>query len=520
MKSDTLRPVKTVEMKRLGFACLAGCVLGFGVHLAAQTNKVQSITLEEAVQTALQHNLNVQIQRFNPLLDRFALEANYGAYDTSFSFIPKDTYTAQPGQIFNGLQSPSEHVNDHNYSAGFGGINGSNALTPWGLQYNLGLSLDRSTYTRFDSNGVPLAPFTQNKTFAGLTLDQPLLKNFWIDTTRATILVAKKTVEFDELAFRQLVITNISATEQAYDELNYAFENVKVQEEAVALADQLVSDNKRKVQVGVLTVLDVAQSLSQLASAKAALLAARQLVMTDENNLKSLLTDQYRQMHDIQLRPADKLVAVPQAFDLQESWETGLAKRPDVLAARVNTERADVNRRLQKNQLFPQLDLTGSYGRSGLSSALGGAYDQIPRNDYPSYSYGMILSFPLSNKAARNNYKAAKAALQQAQLLYQLTEQTMLIQIQNTIESARSDLAQVDATREARVYAEQALAAEEKKLQVGTSTPFVVLQLQSNLTAARSAEIRALANYNEDLVQLAQFEGTILEKHHLTVKIY
>jgi outer membrane protein TolC len=132
----------------------------------------------------------------------------------------------------------------------------------------------------------------------------------------------------------------------------------------------------------------------------------------------------------------------------------------------------------------------------------------------------MILSFPLSNKAARNNYKAAKAALQQAQLLYQLTEQTMLIQIQNSIESARSDLAQVDATREARVYAEQALAAEEKKLQVGTSTPFVVLQLQSNLTAARSAEIRALANYNEDLVQLAQFEGTILEKHHLTVKIY
>jgi outer membrane protein TolC len=507
-------------MKRFGFACLAGCILGLAVHVAAQTNKVQSISLEEAVRMALEHNLSVQIQRFNPLLDRFALEANYGAYDASFNSSAKDTYTAQPGQIFNGLQSPSQDVNDHNYTMGIGGINGSNALTPWGLQYNLGVSLDRSAYTRFDSNGVPLAPFTQNKTFAGLTLDQPLLKNFWIDTTRATILIAKKTLQYDELAFRQLVNTNISAVEQAYDELNYAFENVKVQEEAVALADQLVSENKRKVQAGVLTVLDVSQSLSQLASARAALLAARQLVMTDENNLKALITDRYRQMHDIQLQPADKLVAVPQVFDLQESWQTGLAKRPDVLAARVNQERADINRRLQKNQLFPQLDLTGSYGRSGLSSALGGAYDQIPRNDYPSYSYGMILSFPLSNKGARNNYKAAKAAIQQAQLEYQLAEQTMLIQVQNTIESARSDLAQVDATREARVYAEQALAAEEKKLQVGTSTPFVVLQLQSNLTTARSAEIRALADYNEALAQLAQFEGTILDKHHLTVRIY
>ena len=521
MKSATLPPVKRVEMKYKGLACFAGCMIGLGCQLAAQTtNRVQSITVEEAVRMALEHNLSVQIQRFNPLLDRFALEANYGAYDASFHSTAGDSYAAQPGQVFNGVQSPNEDINTHNVTVGLGGVNGSNALTPWGLQYNLGMSLARGAYTTFNSNGVPMAAFNQDTSFAGLTLEQPLLKNFWTDTTRATILIARKTMQYDELAFRQLVNTNISAAEQAYDELNYAFENVKVQEQAVALADQLVSDNKRKVQAGVLTVLDVAQSLSQLASARAALLAARQLVMNDENNLKALITDQYRQIHDVQLQPADKLVAVPQAFDLQESWQTGLSKRPDVLAARINVERADVNRRLQKNQLFPQLDATGSYGRSGLGPPLGAAYDQIPRNEFPSYSYGLLLSFPLSNIGARSNYKAAKAANQQAQLQYKLAEQTMLIQIQNSIESARSDFAQVDATREARVYAEQALAAEEKKLEVGTSTPFVVLQLQSNLTAARSAEIRAVANYNEDLAQLAQFDGTIMEKHHLTVKVY
>jgi outer membrane protein TolC len=184
-------------------------------------------------------------------------------------------------------------------------------------------------------------------------------------------------------------------------------------------------------------------------------------------------------------------------------------------------ERLDVNRRLQKNQLFPELNLTGSYGRTGLAGNLGDAYGGIRADSFPNYSYGAILSVPLGNQAARNNYKAAKASIEQAQAVYQLVEQNVLIQIQNTIEKAKSDLAQTKATRDAREYAEQALQAEERKsLVAGTSTSFFVLQLQSNLSAARSAEIRALANYNEDLAQLAQFEGTILERHHLTVKIY
>ena len=181
----------------------------------------------------------------------------------------------------------------------------------------------------------------------------------------------------------------------------------------------------------------------------------------------------------------------------------------------------DVNRRFQKNQLFPELDLTGSYGRTGLAGNLGALLQPHSRQQLPQ----LLLRrgprpFRSATAAARNNYKAAKASKEQAQAVYQIVEQNILIQIQNTIEKAKSDFAQTKATHDARDYADQALQAEERKLQVGTSTSFIVLQLQSNLTAARSAEIRALADYNEDLAQLAQFEGTILERHHLTVKIY
>jgi outer membrane protein TolC len=489
----------------------------------AQTNQSQPLTLEQAIQMAVEHNLNLKIQRYIPALDQFALGAVYGtAYEPAFNTTDKYSYGDNPGRIFNGNgnPSPAQIVKDENYQFGIGGVNGGNALTPWGLQYSLTSTLDKSIVRNFDSNGLPEAPFTQDTATAGINLVQPLLKNFWIDSSRAAILVAKKTIQYDEFGFYLAVMTNISATEQAYYELNYAFENVQVQEDAVRLADQLVAENKKKVVAGVLTDLDVAQSLSQLASSQAALLAARQLVSQDENILKALITDKYRELSGVQLVPGEKLLAVPEMFDLEGSWQTALAKRPDLLQAKVAVERLDVNRRFQKNQLFPELDLTGSYGRTGLNGTLGGAYGEIPANNFPNYSYGAVLSVPFGNQAARNNYKAAKASIEQAQAVYQLVEQNVLIQIQNTIEKAKSDLAQTKATRDAREYADQALQAEQKKLQVGTSTSFIVLQLQSNLTAARSAEIRALANYNEDLAQLAQFEGTILEKHHLTVKIY
>lgn len=505
-------------MNRRGLAvALCALMLAAATAATAATNIVLTLTLDEAIHLTLAHNLRVQIQRYNPLLDKYALAADYGVYEPSFYATAKDTFTAQPGHELSGLTAPALNLNDTYYAAGIGSADGGNAATPWGLQYNLTSTLDRSTY-QFNSNGLPLVPFTLNTAFSGLTLDQPLLRNAWIDVNRATIQIAKKNLRYDELGFEALVMTNINATEQAYYELTYARENIDVQAEAVRLADQLVAENQKRVKAGVMTELDVAQSQSQLSSAQAGLLAARQVATTDENNLKSLITDHYQQIYDQRIMPAEKLVAVPSAFDLLESWQTALAKRPDVLQARVNIERLKVNKKLQFNQLFPQLDATGAYGRTGLSTDLGQAYAQIGPDNYPTYSYGLVMSVPLGNTTPRNNYRVAKASLEQARLLYRQVEQTAMIQIENEIETAKSDFAQVDATRQARVYAEQALTAEQRKLEVGTSTPFVVLQLQSNLTTARSAEIRALADYNEALAALNLFEGVTLERRNLSVK--
>jgi outer membrane protein len=124
----------------------------------------------------------------------------------------------------------------------------------------------------------------------------------------------------------------------------------------------------------------------------------------------------------------------------------------------------------------------------------------------------------LTQTSARNNYKSAKATREQISLTLKQLEQNVMIQIENAIAVANTAFQRVSATREARVYAEAALAAEQKKLESGKSTSFVVLQLTRDLTTARSAEIRALADYNIAVAQIALNEGSTLERRHVNIQ--
>jgi outer membrane protein TolC len=126
---------------------------------------------------------------------------------------------------------------------------------------------------------------------------------------------------------------------------------------------------------------------------------------------------------------------------------------------------------------------------------------------------------PLSNVGARNTYKAGKVTLKQLLLQLKQLEQTVMVDIDNAVKQAQSSYESVQATQQARVYAEAALDAEQKKYAVGKSTTFTVLQLQKNLTSARSDEIRSLANYNEALASLAAAEGTTLEHNNINIEL-
>jgi outer membrane protein TolC len=106
----------------------------------------------------------------------------------------------------------------------------------------------------------------------------------------------------------------------------------------------------------------------------------------------------------------------------------------------------------------------------------------------------------------------------QAVINLKATEQNIIVAVDNAVAQVQTNLKRVDATRAASRLGLESLNAEEKKLRAGTSTSFLVLQAQSQLAAAKSSEIRARADYDESLANLALAEGTTLEKNQIVLK--
>jgi len=460
---------------------------------------------------ALEHNFDVQISRKNPEIDVYGLNSSYGAYDPAFRMTQSEGFNSRPGAFSasTGLTAPSSQVTSDVYSPAIvGGI-------PTGATYSIG-SVNSPLLVRNSGN---LIAGYQYATSAGISVTQPLLKNMWTDLTRETIELNKRTLVIDELGFTFQLITSVSAVETAYYELIFSLENVKVQQRALEVAEQLLAENKKRVEVGALAPLDEKQAESQVAASRASLLDAVRGVASAQNALKTLITDDYSTLHETSIVPTETLVAVPESLNLQDCWRTAFTARPDLQQQRQKVEKQNVVLRFTHNQLFPQLDLNATYGQNGLGTSLDSGFSGLQSGKNQFYSYQLTLTIPFSNLAARNTHKQNVALKEQLVLQLKQYEQFVLVDVDNAVETVRSTFQKVEATRDARVYAEDALAAERKKLENGKSTSFVVLQLLSNLTTARSNEIRALADYNEALTTLSQKEGTTLERHKLTVQV-
>lgn len=494
----------------LVFFSMVWCVLAQTNPNLVATNAVaggRRMSLQDCIQEALKHNLDVQIQRYNPEISLYNLRAAYGGWDPLLNISGQHQFDVQPGSIeVNGLPVPSTTVNNNTFSSSIG------STLPWGLQYNFSGDINEEHFLEAGS----LTPSSSGGIQMQLT--QPLLKNFWIDNTRLTIKVNKNRLRYSEQGFREQVITSVTAVENAYYELVFALENLKVQQEALDLSQTQLDEDKQRMQIGTLARLSVQQDESQVAQNEANVISAQSTLATDQNTLKNLITDNFPQWQEVDVQPTETLNAPLVLFDLQDSWSKGMTERPDLLQARLNVQQEGIQLKFEQNQLFPELDVIGTYGYNGAGIVYNNTFGQIKEGSAPYYTYGGQLSVPLSNVGARSQYKSTKATLQQVVLQLKQFEQNVMVEIDNAVKTAQSDYESVAATREARIYAEAALDAEQKTYSVGKATTFEVLTYQNSLTAARGQEIRALANYEEALATLAEQEGSTLDRMRINIE--
>ena len=504
-------------------------VIGRGVAAVARlTSQAEQparrfdLTLDAAVQRALERNLDIAVQRIQPLVQDMQIVAANAA------FLP----FASSGLILDQATTPNRFVFDG------GGLAGQSIVTDLGV-YDVAVGQQMKwgggrydvawDSTRWESTNIFS---TFNPSYgANMTLQytQPLLRGFRTDSRRTQLVVSRINRDISDIDVEETVVNTLAGVRRAYWDLVYARAAVGVQRQALALAEQLVADNRFRVEVGTMAPIDVVQAQSEAAARRQLLALAVETQRTSELVLKELIVGGTSDaLWNAELNPTDQPRIEATPIDLEAAIRMALDRRTDVSRARRRLDAIEATADNLRNSTLPALDLVGTYQLSGqggprrvpagnsFEDLFGGAGGVIPGGyrdalqsvanaDYPVWRVQLQMTYPLGQSADRAAYERARLELQQSRTQIRRIELRIASEVTNAALRIESIRDRIEAATASRELAEEQLQAEESKFEVGLSTNFFVLQSQRDLATAQDAELRAILDYQRARIE---FERT------------
>ncbi len=468
----------------------------------------EKITLDEAIHRALEKNFSIKFNGFYSSMAAARVTEAFGKFDPVLngSYTYSESFNPALADANTGIRPAASFSKTDTGDLNLSG------LLPWGLTYRLGATTTntRGTFNSYADN---------YDSFAGISGTQPLLRNFGFGPTLASIRIAQVNRSISQWQFRNAVINTVTDVIYAYHNLNFAYANLRTSIRSKELALQLLEENRKRFKVGDMSEYEVTSAESRAASRDESILIAQRSVATAENALKQLITDDktpalLKLRLSIEPPPPAPIVVVDAAAD----FRTALEKRPDYQQAKLGLKRDTLNAKLARNQLLPRVDLVGSYGYNGYDAELSVSRQQIRDEDYRAYSWGVVVSVPLTFTTERGRYRAAKLQQRQSETNVDLTEQDIVVAVGNAAGQIETTQKRVQSTRHARELAQAILDAEVKRLRAGASTTFFVAQQQETLSIAEIREASARAAYAQALAEYDRQLGVTLEKLNIVVE--
>ena len=510
--------------RKLTFIGLLGALAGLAGLGMAEPQELR-LTLEDCILKALKNNLNVAAEILSPEM------AGMSVTKASERFYP-----------ILGLG----YTREYNNSASFSFIDAAEQITTRYNDASSQVELLLPTGTELSAQFFSYKTDT-NRNFQtinpryGSTLllgfRQPLLKDFGLKVNRREILVARNNQDISEHQLRTVLIETIYQVEEAYWRLVHSIEYLKAKQQSLDLARDLLSKNQKEEEVGMIAPIEILSAQAEVATREADILQARIMVSNSQDSLRTLMNlEAEKENAEAIVVPIDTPVHEQKDVSMQESLALARENRPDLLADQVDLGTKEIDVGYFRNQLLPRLDLQASYWSPGISGTQilyldgdpltgivtgtlpGSASDSIRdalKFRYKNWSVGLTLTLPLSSLLTKADYVLAKASREQAALRLQHREQQVALEVRNAVRAVQTNFERVQAYRLARELAASKLEAEEKKLQVGLSTNYIVLQYQRDLADARTAELLASIDYNLSLAGLERAQGTTLKSWNI-----
>ena len=537
------------------------------------------LTAQDVVSLVLENNIDVEVQRYGPLLAREVLRRAQGggllrsvgqgvaAGPTSVSLAGVSVNTnGAPATSAGGVNSsvltqlgPSIPSLDPSIS-GFTQfqhqtipqsntlLSGTQSLvidsrtfqvsysqaTDFGLSGSASFSTQRQ---KVNSAFFSLNPYTNANLDVSLT--QNLLNGFGRPVNTRNIRVQKNNLKVTDLQFKQQVTTTVSAALNLYWDLVGFSEDVKSRQQAVSTAQQLLDNNRRQVQIGTLAEIEVTRAQSQLYAAKQDLLIAQTNQLQQETILKNVISRSgvgTTDLANLHVVPLDRIV-IPEKDDLKTVDQLvlqALESRIEIETDKINLESTKMNMAGVKSALKPSLQAFGQMTNNGLAGnatafalaqggvpvfagGYGSALAQILRRNYPNYSAGFSLNIPLRNRAAQSDYATTMLEFRQSELQLQKQINQVRVDVQNAVIGLQQARVRYEAAVEARKLSEATFEGDKRKYDLGAATPYQVVQDQRDLAAAQSSEVQAMANYSHARIALDQAIGATLEVNHISL---
>ncbi|MCK4325938.1 TolC family protein [bacterium] len=451
------------------------------------------LSLVEAIRQAIDNNLDVKLARFDASIKATELTFQEAVFDTI-------------------LKAEVDYTDDRSKKSST--LLGTETTE---ANYNLGLSkrLSRGTDIGLDltskreSTNSPSATLkTSYESTLELSLTQPLGKNRGGIIDRGNIKVTKLNIENADSESLDRIETALVVTEKAYWNLVLAYRVLKIEEDMLKWAEELLRLNKERIKTGLVEETDLYASEANFHLRQTELLIAQNEVQSAINRLKL----QMNESAPAKIIPREELRMGEEEFSLEAKLREAFTHRRDYRRARNDIQAEDIQLKMKANARWPQIDLIGSLARNGLDTQYGTALGDIFEDDNPTYFVGIKFSFPLGNRKARSEHE--RTSLEKARALVNLQKIERLI-VTEVDEKVRAVKVNQDRARQQLKVEELQrlkLKGEEKKFKYGRSSSDTLIRFQEDLLKAEIAAVESLVDYRKSLADLERTQNALLGK--------
>ena len=482
------------------------------------------LALQDAIRLMLLNNTDVRIGQGQLDQSSVGIGRAYSNFDpiVNASFTPQRS-TQPTTSSLQGAQTLSQLQQQTNVSY--------NQQFQSGTDFSLGFSTQR--FTTNSSFALFNPSFTSGATF---TLGQHLLRGRGYVVNHGPILIAQRNVKQARANFEAQLNDSILGVINQYWNLVEAQKNFAVVENSLHLAEESYKHDKRALELGALSPLDIYRSEATVAQRRLQVIQAEYAVKPLEDQFRRTIgadLDSRAEALDLELVEKSEVTGDLVSEDIPTAVEIALSKRPELEAIRQQLANEDTSVYIAHNSLQPDLSLTGAYTSNGIGGnvidtstgapvvvARGGLLDalgQVGGFGFPTYSVGLNLRLPIKNRQAESDL--GSALISKRSDLYQLrkSQQAITLEVRNAVHQLEVSKLSLSAAADALDLAKKTLAAEQRKYELGAETIFFVLDAQSTVQQTEQSYLQAQIGYQLALAQLDHATGNLLEHNRVLV---